>query len=125
MKLQLKVTDKREIYSYWLKMTSFIHKLPDRKQEVLLEFLLERESLMKQTNNNEVLTRELLFADGTKKKICDRINLPIVQFRNNIMPVFRDKGIVLKTNGVYDINKKIIPDFKDNSVTFQFKIINE
>lgn len=125
MKLQLKVKDKKEMYSSWLKMTSFIHKLQNRHQDVLVEFLMERDSLMKQTNNNEVLVRELLFSVTTKKKICERINVQTSTFTNTIMPAFRKSGVIVKVENMYDIHNKIIPNFTDNSVTFKFKIIDE
>lgn len=80
---------------------------------------------MTQTNNNEQLTRELLFSDSIKKEVCKETSIPIIQFTNNIMQLFREKRAVIKIDGVYDIHPNLIPRIKNNTVIFEFKVKND
>ncbi len=85
----------------------------DTLEEIIKKYLSISSSGVK-----EPFSWELTFSTGSRKEYQSTLNFTQQQF-NNFFKQLRDKGIIISTNGGYEIDPRVLPV---DTITFQFKI---
>lgn len=121
-KARINVTLK-QLFKYWLQLTSSFHKLTPGQQNVLALFLYYHFLYKKDITNERVLWKAVFDYD-TKLKIIEELSIKRAVLHNNLS-IFRKKGIIQNNK----IVSTYIPDLSNDSnsfvVMFDLNIVDE
>lgn len=112
---------KKAIY-YYLLITKPIHKLADRRVELLAEILYlyttERKNFARESD-----TWKKVFSKESRADIRDLLDMPKQVF-SNYLTEFRKKGVIVNNEISPAYNPSISKDCTGYEVTFRFNIID-
>lgn len=117
--LRVPAHKKTDFFRLWVEFLRPYHDLTQRESELFICLLRCRHQLMKDVHNDEFLDN-ILFTDKIKKQIYKEIGITDKNF-NVLMARLREKKLIIDGK----INKRFIPNLKDNAKEFQILILFE
>lgn len=112
----------KDLFSKWLEVTSFLHKLTNQQKEVLSLFLYYHYKYKSEITNETILWK-VLFDYDTKMLIKEELNMKDAGFQN-VLTKLRKKNIIHNNR----ISKLYIPEITKESnrfqIVFNFNIVD-
>lgn len=112
-----------KFFRYWFMFLEPIHKLTSREIDVITSFVKQRYELSKVIKDDDVLDK-VTMSDDVRRKVREECNMTLPYFQGIMAKLKKNKIIV---NG--RINRRFIPNIKDNDGVFQlllyFELNNE
>lgn len=114
------LTNKKEIFRYWLEFLKPYHKLRSKEIEALSIMLYYRYELSREVNASEFVDR-LLFSTETRNKIREELGDMNQKVFNNLLSSLRRQKVLSKEN---KINPVLIPNMTEDGfkLIFDFEI---
>ena len=114
------LTNKKEIFRYWLEFLKPYHKLRSKEIEALSIMLYYRYELSREVNASDLVDR-LLFSTETRNKIREELGDMNQKVFNNLLSSLRRQKVLSKEN---KINPVLIPNMTEDGfkLIFDFEI---